>query len=164
MIPLESLHFNSKIYATNNFQKSNGDPATVKVIEPINNTIIATINVGINPNYIAIDPLSGNAYVTNFTSNSVSVINTTTNSVIATIPFPNPPMSAIVVDKSVYVCTYVNDPNGTVEVIEIPTNSIVSTIPIGRDAVSISAVDDYVFVVNRASREISVIDVIPMPL
>ncbi len=44
-----------------------------------------TIRVGNAPNGIAFDPLNGNLYVANFETGTVSVINGTTNSVIATV-------------------------------------------------------------------------------
>lgn len=55
-------------------------------------SIIATINAGSGPSSIAISSNGKYAYVTNRASGSISVINTTTNSVISTITvgsFPN---------------------------------------------------------------------------
>ena len=44
------------------------------------------IPVGVNPFGIAYNPKNNNIYVTNYGSNTVSIINPTTNSVIDTIP------------------------------------------------------------------------------
>ena len=46
--------------------------------------------VGVNPIGIAIDPTDTRVYVTNFDSNDVSVVDTTTNAVVATIPVSRP--------------------------------------------------------------------------
>jgi YVTN family beta-propeller protein len=60
------------------------------VIDTSNNTVIATVPVGIQPNSIAITPDGAFAYVANLTSNTLSVIQTSTNSVVATIPITAP--------------------------------------------------------------------------
>jgi YVTN family beta-propeller protein len=49
-------------------------------------SVIATIPVDNSPFGVAINPTNGLVYVTNYDSNTVSVINPTTNTVIATIP------------------------------------------------------------------------------
>lgn len=48
--------------------------------------ITATIGVGSYPEQVAVSPVGTRAYVTNLLSHSVSVIDTATNQVIATIP------------------------------------------------------------------------------
>ena len=49
-------------------------------------SVIATIPVGGNPFGVAINPTNGLVYVTNADSNTVSVIDPATNTVVATIP------------------------------------------------------------------------------
>jgi len=152
---------NNRVYVTNNVWFSNGDPATVKVIDVTNNLIVATIPVGINPNDIAIDPVTGKAYVTNGNSlsKSVSVIDTSTNTVIKTIPMPNEPKGVVIAGGRAYVSNIgVNFPIGTVEVIDIPSDLIIASIPVGRDTVGIAAVSGFVFVANQSSNTVSVID------
>jgi YVTN family beta-propeller protein len=69
------------------------------------------------------------AYVTNFSSNSVSVIDTATNTVVATIPVGDPYGVAITPDGT---RAYVGDTNSrTVSVIDTATNTVVATIPVG---------------------------------
>ena len=53
---------------------------------PTFNTIVATIPVGSNPKRVAIRPDGAFAYVGNFSSFNISVIDTTTNTVVAMIP------------------------------------------------------------------------------
>jgi len=53
--------------------------------------VIATISVGDSPNEIAFDSENNRMYVTNYNDDTVSVINTATNSVIATVFIGNTP-------------------------------------------------------------------------
>jgi|GEM_PF-4891246 len=153
--------YNNKVYVTNNVWWTNGDPATVKVVNMSNNTIDDTIFVGINPSSIAIDPTTGKAFVTNRNSlsKSVSVINTTSNTVITTISMPNEPSSVAISGNHAYVANSVNWPSGTVEVIDVSSNSVTTSIPVGRDACNIAANSGFVFVVNQSSRTMDVIDI-----
>ena len=66
-------------YVTNQFSN------TVSVIDVATETVVATINVGVEPAGIAITPDGKKVYVANHQSRSVSVINTATNSVTTTI-------------------------------------------------------------------------------
>jgi DNA-binding beta-propeller fold protein YncE len=56
---------------------------SVKVIDGATDAIIATIPVGIGPKALALNSASNNIYVTNQTSNTVTVINAGTNAVLA---------------------------------------------------------------------------------
>ncbi|HXQ72785.1 MAG TPA: hypothetical protein VN844_19965, partial [Pyrinomonadaceae bacterium] len=58
----------------------------VSVIDPVTNTVIATIPVGAAPSAVAVTPNEAFAYVTNGGSNNVSVISAATNTVVATVP------------------------------------------------------------------------------
>ena len=55
------------------------------VINAINNTVVATIPVGLQPQGIDVHPDGSTVYVANRDSNSISVINTNSNTVIDTI-------------------------------------------------------------------------------
>jgi len=67
--------------------------------------------------------------VTNLSSNNVSVVETGSNSVIATVPVGNQPYAiAVSTDGSqVYVG---NAADGTISVISTATNSVVATVPV----------------------------------
>src|SRR5215831_3382169 len=71
-----------------------------------------------------------NAYITNSGSNTVSVIDTATNTVVSTIPVGiSPGGVAVTPDGSkVYVTNFLSN---TVSVIATATNTVVSTIPVG---------------------------------
>ena len=66
------------------------------MIDTATNTVVATVPVGTNPIGVAITPDGKHAYVTNFTSNNVSVIDTATNTVVATVPVGNNPVGVAV--------------------------------------------------------------------
>ena len=150
---------NDKIFVTNNVQWTNGDPATVSVINANTNSVTASIPVGINPICIGINPTTRRAYVSNVNdlSKSVSVINTDTNSVVATIPMDNPPKAIAIVDDYAYV-TAGDWQRGMVEIIDTKTNQIVSSIQVGKQVVGIAKSDKHVFVTNQYSNTISVIN------
>jgi YVTN family beta-propeller protein len=124
----------SKVYVAN--VSSN----TVSVIDTATNTVNATIPVGLPPPpppfcgpvcamAVAVSPDGNKVYVTNTFSNSntVSVIDTTTNTVSATIPVGRPSLGvAVTPDGSkVYVA---NADAGTVSVIDTATNMVSVTI------------------------------------
>jgi YVTN family beta-propeller protein len=83
---------------------TNSADNTVSVIETTSNTVVATIPVGNEPNGVAItrdgtkpyehdDRHQPLPYVTNFADNTVSVIDTSSNKVVTTIPVGNAPIS-----------------------------------------------------------------------
>jgi YVTN family beta-propeller protein len=64
---------------------SNTQDDSVSVIDLANNKIIKTIAVGSTPEGISIDPINQRAYVANWGSNNVSVIDVNSLQVLATI-------------------------------------------------------------------------------
>lgn len=95
----------------------------------VTNTIIPTPNLtnAFNrPLAIAITPNGKYAYVTNLGNNTVSVINITTNTVIAIITGFNDPQSIAITPNGLFA--YVADAgSGSVIVIKTTTNMIIST-------------------------------------
>ena len=117
-----------------------------------NKPITATVRV--TP---SIAPL---AYITNYGSNSVSVINTANESVIATIPVGGLPIGIAVSRDGTraYVANY-ND--NTVSVINAITNKVMATISAGISfpyCVAVSPVGGLAFVGNRGSENVAVIN------
>jgi len=69
------------------------------------------------------------AYVTNVNDFTVSVIDTVTNTVVATIPdIPNPYGIAVTPNGAFIYVTHVG---GTVSVIDATTNTVIATVPVG---------------------------------
>jgi YVTN family beta-propeller protein len=58
----------------------------VSVIDEATAAQTASIDVGNNDDYVAVDPVARTAYVTNLLDNTVSVIDEATDSVVATVP------------------------------------------------------------------------------
>ncbi len=123
--------------------------------------VSATINVGTETDGIT-GGLDGSIiYVTNPSSNSVSVINTSSNTVVATIPVGNSPKGLCVsVDGSkLFVSNYNSN---TVSVIDIVSNTVSETIPVGDHPRGICTSPDgsKVYVGNQFSGDISIINVV----
>ncbi|MDQ6701885.1 MAG: hypothetical protein M3Z96_01655 [Pseudomonadota bacterium] len=103
------------------------------------------------------------AYVTNSASGSVSVIDTATNTVVATVPVGIGPQEVVVTPdgKHAYVAnTNAGSPSGTVSVIDTATNTVVATVPVGNDSSGVAITPDgkHAYVTNAASGNVSVID------
>jgi YVTN family beta-propeller protein len=119
-----------------------------------------TIPVGISPHFVAVSPSGDRLYVTNFGSETVSVIDTNTLMVIRSpITFGSGPYGVAVTPNGarVYVSNY---RSGTVSVIDTATNSAVTTIPVGHGPWGVAATPNgaRVYVTNIESNDVSVID------
>jgi len=99
------------------------------------------------------------AYVANWGDNTVSVINTKTNTVVATIPVGSRPSGLAITPngKFAYVA---NQYSNTVSVINTETNTVVATIPVGSFplGVAITPDGDFAYVANSIDYTVSVID------
>lgn len=72
-------------------------------------------------------------YVTNFTNNTVSVVNPATNTVVATVPVLGGPYGVAVTPNHAFV--YVaNFAFNNVQVISTALNAVVATIPVGLES------------------------------
>lgn len=160
----------------------NGVDRTVSVINTATNTVTATIplNETLFPVGVAVNPSGTRVYVTNTCdedlmfvtgcslgdAGTVSVINTATNTVIATIPIPHEPVGIAVTqnESRVYVvngcvdCLGTPSP-GSVSVIDVaagsPTeNTVVATIPlpdIYSTGIAVSQGGSRLFIANLAA-------------
>ena len=107
------------------------DAVTNKAIDlnPATTTTIDAIKVGSAPQQIAISPDGTRAYVTNYSSNSVSVINTATNAVDGTaISVPSTPIGVALSNDGGLL--YVANGNDKVSVINTKTRTIINTVQI----------------------------------
>jgi len=82
----------------------------VTVIDPVLDTVIATIPVGDMPRALAVDSFNGKVYCVNEQSDNVSVIDCSTNTVVATFPAHYTPMAVL---TTLYGRTYVANTNGS---------------------------------------------------
>ncbi|MGB4781741.1 YncE family protein, partial [Candidatus Methylomirabilis sp.] len=118
------------------------------------------IPVGSNPVGVAITPNGTRAYVTNQGSNNVSVIDTATNAVTATITVGSSPAGVAITPNGAraYVANFGFN---TVSVIDTATNTVVvSSIPVGLrpDFLAVSPDGASVYVPNQGLNTVSVID------
>jgi YVTN family beta-propeller protein len=108
-------------------------------------------------------------YVANFFSKTLSIINTATHTVTATVPVGEGPFGVAVhpAGTSVYVTNtqgfapYVKGKgNGSVSVINTVTNAVVATVPVGNapHGVAVHPAGTFVYVANFGSNSVSVID------
>lgn len=103
------------------------------------------------------------AYVPNRNSDSVSVINVTTNTLIATVDLPagSLPVGSVVNNRTATTRAYItNAGNNTVSVIDAFLNEVIATIPVGSlpQGIAINSAGTRVYVANGGSNTISVID------
>jgi YVTN family beta-propeller protein len=147
---------------------TNSHSNDVSVIDTATNTVVATVPVGGNPYGVAVDPDGTRVYTVNIggepgvcTSQpgSVSVIDTATNTVVATVTVGLLPVTAAVHPDGtrVYVANACSD---TVSVIDTASNIVMAIIPVGRapEGVSVNPTGTRVYVPNAGSNDVSVID------
>jgi YVTN family beta-propeller protein len=142
-VPVENLpHFLAVTTDGRRVYVGNSNSNTVSVIDTASDAVIATIPVGSNnpsaggsyPQGVATSPDGSRVYVANsYLANSVSVISTESNTVVATIPVGvQPEGSAVTADGSkLYVANANYDMPGTVSVASTATNTVVATVPVG---------------------------------
>ncbi len=99
------------------------------------------------------------AYVANQSANTVSIINTANETVVATVPVGTGPRGVAVDSqgKRVYVA---NITSNSVSVIETVTNTVLSTIPVGTGprALAVNPAGTRVYVSNSTTNNVSVVD------
>jgi YVTN family beta-propeller protein len=99
------------------------------------------------------------AYVTDSTTNTVSVIDTATGTTVATIPVGKTPTGVAVAPDgaTVYVANFLG---ASVSVIAAATNTVTATVPVGTQPVGIAVTPDgsHVYVTHQASDDVFVID------
>ena len=147
---------------------------TVSVVDLVNNTVSGTVPVGPAPIGVVVGPANtpaaGHVYVviskvTATQPGSVSVINTATNTVTATIPVGATPFGAAISPDGTRL--YVANSNagatpqpGSVSVINTTTNTVTATIPVGILPVAVAVNPDgsRLYVANESGSSVSVIN------
>ena len=96
------------------------------------------------------------AYVVNRNSDSVSVIDAATNTVVATVPVGNAPLQVAVTPNGAFA--YVtNESDNSVSVISAATNTVVATVPVGAFPSAIAITPNGAFAYVGVSGAINVI-------
>jgi YVTN family beta-propeller protein len=169
-------------YITNEFS------STVSVIDTATNTVTATAPAGSQPAGVAVNPAGTKVYVANFYLGSyesalsesiiakpalikgteehvetgegtVSVIDTATNTLTATVPVESYPIGVAVnpTGTQIYVTNRGSD---VVSVIDAATNTVTATVPAGSapNGVAVNPAGTKIYVTNLGSNSVSVID------
>lgn len=99
-------------------------------------------------------------YVVNHGDATVTVVDTATNAVVATVTVGNQPLAAVVhpAGHRAYVTNQV--PAGTVSVIDTAINGVIATVTVGArpSGAAVKSPGDRVYVTNRDDKNVSVID------
>lgn len=104
------------------------------------------------------NPAGSRAYVANVRSDSISVIDTSTNTVLATVMVgANPVHVAVAPNGAAYVTSAGAN---SVSVIDTATNTVVATVPVGAQPVDVTVTPDgsKAYVTNAGANTVSVID------
>jgi YVTN family beta-propeller protein len=118
--------------------------------------VIKNIHVRDGPRFIDALAGGGAVYVANFRSNTVSVIDSDTNTVIKNITVGDRPRF---IDALAGVAVYVaNSGSNSVSVINPVTNTVIKNITVGASPGSIHRYGDAVYVANSESNSVSVIN------
>jgi YVTN family beta-propeller protein len=124
----------------------------------------ATVPVGRTPGFIALSPNGRLAYIANRNAGVVTVVDTSVDKVVATIPVQAGPPQYLAFapdGKRVYVSIF-NDQKtiNVVGVLDTTSNSITSTIPVGTRPFALAVTPDgsKLYVPNHDSGTVSVID------
>lgn len=120
---------------------------------------VKMIQVGNSPDAVALNPVTGMVYVTDFSDNNVTVINGASNSPVANITVGDGP-DAIAVNPSSDTIYVANSWDDNVTVINGRTLTNVTTIAVGSmpDAIAIDPSTGNVYVVNSYDSTVSVIN------
>jgi YVTN family beta-propeller protein len=103
-------------------------------------SVVATIPVGAGPQGIAVNENTNRIYVTNYSDNTVSVIDGNTDSVIATVPVGTAP-SGIGVNPSTNKIYVVNHNSGSqISVINGDTNTVTAEVPVNNNAFGVGII------------------------
>jgi YVTN family beta-propeller protein len=132
---------------------------TVDVTTDSSLVIINETDVGNSPWGCTITPDGTSLYVTNKGSNNVSVINTSTNNVIDSIPVGIAPFG-IAINPAGTLAYVANSGSNNISVIDLSSNKVISTIEVGTSPNWLIFTPDgiHVFVTNNGSSTVSMID------
>ena len=159
-------HDGTKVYVA----EQTNNPGKIAIIDTAYDTLdqsspISTgIGTGNSPTGLAVTPDGTKLYVTNFGDGTVSVVDTATNTVTATVTVRNTPQGIAVTPDGSKV--YVANEGGTVSVIDTNLNdgnkynTVIATVNVGNSPYGVAVTPDgtKVYVANQGSNTVSVID------
>ncbi|MEV6768064.1 protein kinase [Nocardia sp. NPDC051030] len=127
--------------------------------------VTATIEIGLRPKAIAVDPDNHIAYATNSGDGTVSIIDTTANTLYSNLDVGKGPQG-VAIDPTTQTAYVVNGDELSVSVIETRSNTVTSTLPLGfplegsknSQALAVDPVTHTAYVVNTGDGTVSVLD------
>jgi len=124
-------------------------------------TSTISIPVGTVPKFVAVNQVTNRVYVSNLLSNNVSVIDGSTNQVIATVPVGNSP-EVLEVNSGINMIYVANVGSGTVSVVDGASNTVTATILLGSSSapigVAVDSTRNLIYAANSGLGTVSVID------
>jgi len=122
-------------------------------------SISSTIHVGLIPIDVAVNSSTNTVYISNFGSDSVSIINGSNNTIISTVSVGGSPYG-ISVNKETNKIYVANQLDNSVSVIDGSTNTVSATIPVDLKPIqlAINPKTNKIYVVNQNSNKVFVID------
>src|SRR5215469_8171363 len=127
------------------------------VIWPIQGqTVSATLNVGVQPQAVAVNPVTNQIYVA--VSQGASVIDGSTGAVSTVTAGTNPVAVAVnAASNRIYVANHISN---NVTVIDGSSNTVIATVTVGTGpvALAVNSVTNQIYVANRAGSSFTVID------
>jgi YVTN family beta-propeller protein len=141
---------------------ANSAANTVSVLDLVYLRQDRTLQVGLNPSGMAVNPVRSEVYVVNTQSGSVSVIDAVANRVVATIPVHRLPYF-IAVEASGHRAFVANSGSNTVSVIDLDRRREIAVAGTGEQPglARISPDMRSLVVTNRGSGSVSIYDVAP---
>jgi YVTN family beta-propeller protein len=133
----------------------------LKVIDGDTNSVVASVTLDnfFNPQAVTIDPPAHRVYVTIVNQGSVEVIDTSTNTLFATLSVADGPRRVAVNPETdrVYVTNWATD---NLSVIDGTNNTVVATVPVEHRpyGLAVNPTTNRVYVANTGSNSVSVID------
>ncbi len=115
-------------------------------------TIVGTLTVGSAPSAIAIDPSTHTVFVTNQDSNSVSIIDETTQRVVASIPVGKRPV-AVTVDTSTHLVYAADAQSNALSILDGVKHQVVATVAVGYlpGAIAVDSSEHRLYVADQST-------------
>jgi len=147
------------LYVPNhNTALSGADENVVDVIDTVSKTLVGDIAVSANPHWVVFGK-NGRFYTTDHMSATVTVLNASTNAIIANIPVGETPHSeALSPDGSRLAVTSFD--GNVVFLINTTTDKMIAQIPVGRNPLDVAYSPDgrYIYTTNNEDNTVTVID------
>jgi YVTN family beta-propeller protein len=127
-----------------------------QIIGIVDDIGVTTISVGTRPAGVAVNTTTNKLYVANSGSNDVTVIDGTTNSVVATLTDPNAVAPLAVAVNSTTNTIYVaNSQSNNLTVIDGATDSVTATITVGTSpsGVDVEPQTNFIYVTNAGNSQ-----------